>query len=88
MEVKSKSKKCQVCLLDATCQCFKCLENFCDSCYNIAHKNEERKSHKKEKLDYYIPLDMKCPVHNLVPLNLFCVDDKGNYIYLFLYFNF
>ena len=39
----------------------------------------------KEKLDYYIPLDMKCPVHNLVPLNLFYVDDKGNYIYLFLY---
>ena len=42
----------------------------------------------KEKLDYYILLDMKCLVYNLVPLNLFCVDDKGNYIYLFLYFNF
>ena len=78
MEVKSKIKKCEICLIDATCLCYKCLQYFCDSCFNLVHKNEERKSHKKEKIDHNISMDMKCPVHNLNPLNLFCVNEKGN----------
>ena len=80
MEEKSKIKKCVFCLLEATCLCYKCLEYYCDSCYNIAHKSEERKNHKKEKIDYYVPMDMKCPEHNLIPISLFCVDEKGNKI--------
>ena len=83
MEVKSKIKKCVFCLMEATCLCYKCLEYYCDSCYNIAHKSEERKNHKKEKIDYFLPMDMKCPEHNLNPINLFCVDEKGNKIILF-----
>ena len=51
---------------------------FCDSCYNLAHKKENRKMHKKEKIDYFIPIDMKCPEHNLNVINLFCLDEKGN----------
>ena len=78
MEVKSKIKKCEICLIDATCLCYKCLQYFCDSCFNLQHKNEERKFHKKEKIDYNISMDMKCPVHSLNPLNLFCVNEKGN----------
>ena len=41
---------------------------------------------KKEKIDYFLPMDMKCPEHNLNPINLFCVDEKGNIIILFLIF--
>ena len=51
---------------------------YCDNCFKISHNNEKRKSHKKEKIDYYVPIDIKCPEHGLVPMNLFCLDDKGN----------
>jgi len=83
MEAKTKIRKCEVCLVEATCLCYKCLEYYCDSCYNISHKSEEKKNHKKEKIDYYISMDMKCPEHNLNPNNLFCVDEKGNIIIYF-----
>ena len=32
--------------------------------------------HKKEKIDYFIPLDTKCSEHPKVPVNLFCLDEK------------
>ena len=51
---------------------------YCDNCFNLGHKNEERKSHKKQKIDYNVPIDVKCPEHKLVPLNLFCINDKSN----------
>jgi hypothetical protein len=50
---------------------------FCDNCFNYFHKIEERKSHTKEKIDYFIPIDIKCPEHNLVPMNLFCLNEKS-----------
>ena len=59
------------------------MEYYCDSCYNIAYKSEKRKNHKKEKIDYYLPMDMKCPEHNLNPINLFCIEEKGNAIIIF-----
>ena len=79
MENHSKTKKCELCLIDATCLCYKCMSYYCDSCFNFFHKNEERKSHQKEKIDYYVPINVKCSEHKLVPMNLFCVDDKGKY---------
>ena len=87
MEEKQKIKECEVCLMEATCLCYKCLEYYCDSCYNIAHKSEERKNHKKEKIDYFVPMDMKCPEHIQNPVNLFCIDEKGNKI-IFLNFDY
>ena len=81
MEFKPKIKKCEVCLLNATCLCYKCMSYFCDNCYNYFHKIEERKSHTKEKIDYFIPIDIKCPEHNLIPMNLFCLDEKGTLKY-------
>ena len=77
MEITSKIKKCELCLIEATCLCYKCMTYYCDSCYNLVHKNEERKYHIKEKIDYFVPLDLKCQEHKLIPLNLFCVDDKS-----------
>ena len=72
-------KECEVCLERAVCICYKCMIYYCDSCFNLAHKKEIRQSHKKEKIDYYIPIDTKCPEHKLNVINLFCVDEKGNY---------
>ena len=57
----TKLKECEICLTNAMCLCDKCMTYFCDSFFNIVHKNERRKSHKKEKKDYFILMDMKCP---------------------------
>lgn len=70
-------KKCEICLIDATCLCFQCMTYFCDSCYKLHHNNEVFNSHKKEKIDYYVPIDLKCPEHKLYPMGLFCTNEKG-----------
>ena len=81
MEEKQKNYKvCDLCKLQATLFCMDCLNinYFCDSCYKFVHDKKENNNHKKEKIDLYIPIDTKCPNHPNVPLNLFCIDEKGN----------
>ena len=78
MEIKSTIKKCDYCKREANSLCYECLFYFCDSCFNIAHNIEENKSHKKEKVDYFVPIDLRCPKHKYSPMNLFCSDEKGN----------
>ena len=77
-------KKCDFCKKEAKCICMKCMLYYCDSCFKIAHETEETKSHIKEKIDYFCPIDTKCPIHKKYPMDLFCVDEKGN-INIFLY---
>ena len=79
-----KLKKCEFCITDATCLCFQCMTYFCDSCYKLRHNNEEYKQHKKDKIDYYVPIDLKCPEHKLHPMDLFCINEKGNYLLQFI----
>jgi hypothetical protein len=71
-------KKCEVCGIDATCLCFQCMNYYCDSCCKFHDKNEQNKSHKKDKIDYFVPIDLKCPEHKLYPNGLFCINEKGN----------
>ena len=73
-----KLKKCEFCKIDATCLCFPCKTYFCDSCFKLGHNTEGFKSHKKEKIDYYVPIDLKCTEHKLYPMELFCINEKGN----------
>ena len=80
MEVKSVFKKCDFCKAKPTCLCFKCMFYFCDSCFQTAHKNDETKSHTKEKIDYFCPIDIRCPIHKLYPNELFCIEEKGKLI--------
>ena len=77
MEVKQELKKCEFCKGGANSLCYQCMSYFCDSCYKIAHSKEETKSHKKEKIDYFCTIDLKCPEHHLYPMGLFCIDEKG-----------
>lgn len=72
-----KLKKCEICLVDATCLCFECMTYYCDSCHKLHHNNEENKLHKKYKVDYYVPMDLKCKEHKLHPMDLFCINEKG-----------
>ena len=78
MESFDKSQKhCEICRKAASCLCYECFMYFCDSCYKIAHELLLDGKHKKEKIDYFISVETKCPTHPKVPINLFCIDDKG-----------
>ena len=79
-----KLKKCEVCITDATCLCYQCMSYFCESCFKLRHNNEEYKAHKKDKIDYYVPIDLKCPEHKLHPMDLFCINEKRNYLLQFI----
>ncbi len=85
MENAFTLKKCEICFKEATCVCFKCMSYFCDSCYNLVHQIEQRKTNKKDKIDLFIPIEVKCPEHNLVPMNLFCLDEQGKIEYNFIF---
>ena len=85
MEGKPLIRECEFCLVDATCLCFKCMSYYCDSCFKLVHNNEKRKFHKKEKIDYFVPIETKCPEHNFGKMDLFCLDEKSNSKILFIF---
>ena len=77
---KEKSKlikECNICKSNATLLCFQCDNYFCESCYKFVHDKQVNSNHKKESIDPFIPIDIKCPDHPKENMNLFCVDEKG-----------
>ena len=82
MEKKLKLiKECDSCESNASCLCFICKEYYCDSCFKVAHGKSKKSNHKKEKIDIYVPIDLYCQSHPDIPLNLFCIDEKGKYLF-------
>jgi hypothetical protein len=82
MEPNNKNfKECEICKIDATSLCLECISYFCDECYKYVHSKKENLEHKKMKIDYFVPIDIKCIKHPKIINNLFCIDDKGKYIY-------
>jgi len=75
-------KLCDICESNATCLCFQCNNYFCEICYKMIHDKKKNNNHKKENIDPFIPIELKCPIHPQNPMNLFCVNEKGNYINL------
>ena len=71
-------KLCEMCGEKANYICFKCVMYICDSCDKIVHNLKISRQHKKEKLDYFVPMDIKCPDHPNDRINLFCTDENGN----------
>ena len=48
------------------------------SVHDILHDEKENGEHTKEKIDYFVAIDTRCPEHNSInSLNLFCFDEKG-----------
>ena len=85
MEEKQQNYKyCDICKSKATILCLECLYiyYYCDSSYKLDHDNKKNSNHKKEKIDYYVPIGTRCPEHKNVPLNLLCLDEKSNNIYM------
>ncbi len=82
MEVQKSVKLCEMCKVrEAINLCFDCNSYFCELCYKFVHDLKQNSNHKKEKIDLFIPIDTKCPEHEGSPMNLFCIDDKGNIYY-------
>ena len=78
MEENQKNfKYCDICKSQATL-----CNYYCDSCYKMIHGIKENNNHKKEKIDFFVPIETRCPQHPKVELNLFCFDEKGNNIYI------
>ena len=80
MEINQKNyKQCDICKdVDATSLCHECFSYYCDDCYKTVHKRKKNIEHKKETIDYNTQIDTRCPEHQTIPINLFCLDEKGN----------
>ena len=77
-------KKCDICEdTDSTSLCSLCISYFCDKCFKFIHEDTKKREHKKEDIDYNVPIVTYCPEHKKNLMNLFCTDEKGN-IYLFI----
>ena len=70
-------KECEICKSNATCLCFQCIFYFCDSCFKLIHDKQANSTHKKEIIDPFAPIDIKCPYHVKYPIDYFCIDEKG-----------
>ena len=70
-------KECEICKSNATCLCLKSYSYFCDSCFKFVHDKQANSNHKKDIIDPFIPIDIKCPEHDKHQMDLFCIDEKG-----------
>ena len=82
MEFQQKNfKQCDMCKdAEATSLCPQCFSYYCDICFKSVHDREKNKTHNKEKIDHFVPIDTRCPEHQNIPINLFCIEEKGNII--------
>ena len=78
----NREKKCELCEEKATSICFDCSFYLCDSCFTFIHEKKAKVGHKKEDINPYISLDIKCPLHPKIPMSLFCVEEKSKYIHI------
>ena len=85
MDKENQLKKCELCKEIATSLCFICNSYFCNQCYKYVHDKKININHKKEIIDPFVPIDLKCPEHPQHPIYLFCTDEKGKHN--FIYFN-
>ena len=87
MEINQKNfKQCDICKdTEATSLCPQCFSYYCDGCYKQVHDKKRNKDHKKEEIDFNVPIDTWCPQHDKNALNLFCLDEKSNIYYIIIY---
>ena len=81
MEIQKNIKLCEMCKdEEAATLCLDCRCYICEACFKFIHDRKKNNNHRKEKIDLFIPIDTKCPEHEGTPMNLFCIDEKGNNI--------
>ena len=69
-------KNCEICGIDAKELCLDCMNYFCEECYKYVHNKQLNQLHKKDKIDYFVPMDTKCPEHPKDRISLFCIDEQ------------
>jgi hypothetical protein len=79
---KGINKLCDICGEIPTCLCFQCIMYLCDSCFKFIHSKNKNSGHEKEKIDYFAPIELKCPKHSKDRINLFCIDENGKQLIL------
>ena len=78
MDIQKNFKLCEICKdREAITLCLDCYSYFCETCYKCVHDIKKNSSHKKEKIDLFVPIDTMCPDHKRIAINLFCIDEKG-----------
>ena len=65
-------KVCEICKTNAIYLCFQCNNYFCESCFKFVHDKQANSNHKKEIIDPFIPIDLKCPDHPQEGITLLC----------------
>ena len=43
----------------------------------MIHDKQVNAEHKKEEIDLYVPIDLKCSEHPTIPNNIFCLEENG-----------
>ena len=59
----------------ATVLCSECFKCYCDECNKLIHGIKSMKGHKTEAIPEGVVVDARCPLHNDIPLEMFCVDE-------------
>lgn len=85
MKPAKNFKSCDICEERATSLCFNCFNYFCDSCFKFVHDKKPKSEHKKDNIDPFVPIDIKCPEHPNNPMNLFCLDERGKIYFLIIH---
>ena len=49
----------------------------CEKCFKFIHEKKPKSQHKKEVIDLFVPINIKCSLHSEDNINLFCIDEKG-----------
>ena len=75
--MENQIKKCEICKENAVFLCFQCNNYYCERCYKFVHDIKINSQHIKEKIDPYVPIDIKCTEHPNHQIYLFCADEKG-----------
>ena len=61
-------KYCEICNDEAKGVCFQCFSYFCESCFKFVHEKNFNSYHKREEIDYFVPIDLKSPKHQKILL--------------------
>lgn len=71
-----KVKACELCREQPPLVlCSECCKCYCDRCNKFIHSIDSMKEHKIEALHEGVNVNAMCPIHNDIPLKMFCVDE-------------
>ena len=83
-----ENKLCEICDSNASNLCIECLAYYCESCFKLTH-SKKNSQHKKEEIDYILPIETECLDHPKYPKELFCLEEKSKYkLFNLIFFNY